>query len=367
MSGDPIFAGPNQPARRSFDILDVTIDGEQVPVSTRDVLSMPFCVMVEFARTDTDVSREILVVAPLSGQFPIMLRDFVIGLIPWFRVYVTDWINVRHVGIEQGLFGLDTNIEHVLQMITRLKPGSTVVAVCQAGVPALAAAAVLAAAHGRQAPDTVVLIAAPIDPLANPTRVVHLLRAQSLTWMQHVLTATVPQHFEGRGRRVYPADVQLLALRAYLARRIGEGGQMLDKILHDDGSDPYRFPFLDLYMSIMDLDGRYFLENTRSLYQDYDIKEGTMRFQGALVDLRAIRQSQLLTIEGEWDDIVAPGQTSAAHQLCTELPEGCHQSIVIPKCGHFSLFHGDMYRQKVLPEIVAFAGKNHSVGGLADR
>ena len=365
MSETLLFAGPNQPARRSFDILDVTIDGQQTPVSTRDVLTMPFCVMVEFVRTDIDVSREILVVAPLSGQFPIMLRDFIVGLLPWFRVYVTDWINVRHVGIEQGHFGLETNIDCVLQIMTRLKPGSTVVALCQAGVPALAATAVLAATHNQQAPRTVVLIAAPIDPLANPTRVAQLLRAQSLTWMQHVLTTTVPEHFEGRGRRVYPADVQLLALWAYLARRIGEGGQMLDMILRDVGSDPHHFPFLDLYTSIMDLDGRYFLENTRSLYQDYDLKEGTMRFHGALVDLRTVREARLLTIEGEWDDIAAPGQTSAAHQLCTLLPEGSHRSVVIPKCGHFSLFHGDTFRRRVLPEILAFTGINHDVSEAA--
>ena len=301
------------------------------------------------------VSRDLLLVAPLSGHFPVLLRDLVIGLIPWFRVYVTDWINARHVGIHSGFFGLEDNIACVLQMMTRLMPGSTVVALCQGGIPTLAAAAILAATRDAQAPENVVLIAAPVDPLANPTRIVKLLRERSLEWMERVLVTSIQDHFEGRGRLVYPAHVQLTALSTYMARRIFEGGEMLYKILNDDGSDPRLFPFLDAYTSIMDLDARLFIENTKSLYRDCDLREGTMRFDGELVDLRAIRHIRLLTIEGEWDDIAAPGQTSAAHDLCTMLPERARRRIVVPRCGHFSLFHGHRWRQDILPEVLAFS------------
>ena len=158
-----------------------------------------------------------------------------------------------------------------------LPPGLTVVALCQGAVPALAAAAVLAASHDARAPKDLVLIAAPIDPLANPTRVVRLLRSHSLSWMEEALTEPVPNEFAGRGRHVYPARLQLFALQKYLARRFAECSELFRKVFADDGSDPDRFPFLDAYMSIMDLDARFFLDNTRSLYQDCDLRVGALR------------------------------------------------------------------------------------------
>ncbi len=312
--------------------------------------------MVQFARTDVAVARDMLIVAPLSGHFPFLLRDLVIGLIPSFRVFVTDWINARHVGPEHKVFTLESNIDCVLRMMRCLPPGATVLALCQGGPPALAASAMLASADDARAPANIVLIAAPIDPLAGPTRVVRALRARSLSSMERTLTACVSQGYEGQGRRVYPAEIQLAALWTYLARRISEGSELLGKLLHDDGTDPLYFPFVDAYTSIMDLDAVFFLDNVKSLYQDCELRSGKLRFNGERVDPRAIRKSRMLTIEGELDDIAAPGQTDAAHGLCLSIPASSHRRIVIPRCGHFSLFHGGTWRRAVLPEILGFTG-----------
>jgi len=65
--------------------------------------------------------------------------------------------------------------------------------------------------------------------------------------------------------------------------------------------------FLDGFASIIDLDTHFFIENIRSLYQNCDLRAGTLRFKGEWVDLGAFRSIPLLTIEGEWDDIAAPG------------------------------------------------------------
>lgn len=356
MSGAPLYAGANQPARRGFEVYDVEIDGQRVPVASRDVLETPFYVVSEFVRTDGDPGRSLLVVPPLSGHFAILLRDLVVGLIPSFRVFVAEWVNVRHVGGEHGDFELDDNIGSIVDMIRALPGGLTVVALCQAGVPSLAAAAVLEAGGDAKAPRNLVLVAAPIDPLANPTRIVHLSRSQSLAWMERFMTSEVAPEFEGRGRRVYPAAHQLAALWTYLVRRIPEGGELVRKLASDDGADPDRFPFLDGYTSIMDLDAALFLATIRSIFHDCELSSGTMRFKGEKVDLGAIRRARLLTIEGAWDDIAAPGQTSAAHRLCPAISRRARRSIVVPGCGHFSLFHGNVWRREVLPAILDFAG-----------
>jgi poly(3-hydroxybutyrate) depolymerase len=367
VSTAPLFAGSDQPARRSFEIHEVFLNGERVPVATRDVPITPFCMLVELARSDTDVRRKLLVVPPLSGHFPILLRDLIVGLIPWFRVCVADWINVRHVDIAHGTFGLEANIATVIKLVQHLGSDLTVVALCQAGVPALAAAATLAAARDGRVPSHLVLIAAPIDPLANPTRVVRLLRSRTLSWMHRAFTEPVPDQFVGRGRQVYPARLQLSALELYLTRRFLEGSELIGKILADDGSDPSRFPFLDLYTSIMDLDARFFLENTKSLYHDCALRAGTLEFEGERIDPRAISKANLMTIEGEWDDIAAPGQTSAAHDLCASLSAGSRRRIQVPGCGHFSLFYGRRWRHEVLPKVLRFSGLSTRADGAVVR
>ena len=123
----------------------------RVPVRTRDVATTPFCALVEFARMDRDATADALVVAPLSGHYPILMRDVVLDLIPSFRVYVTDWIKARYVSVQYGPFGLEANVSSVVEAIRGLRPGSIVVAVCQGGAAALAATAVLGAVNDPQA------------------------------------------------------------------------------------------------------------------------------------------------------------------------------------------------------------------------
>ncbi len=282
------------------------------------------------------------------------MRDLVLALLPSFRVYVTDWLNVRHVPADEGPFGLEDNISCVVGAIRMLPPGLNVVALCQGGVPALAAAAVLASGRDERTPATLTLIASPIDPLANPTEVVRLLRSRRLSWFEENLIRAVPKGYAGAGRRVYPAHLHLIPLWLYFAKRFAGAGEIARKALSDDGADPGRFPFLDLFSSIMDLDAKFFLENTKAVFQDGLLPQGLLLYDGQRIDLRAIGTTALLTIEGEKDDIAAPGQTSAAHSLCRSLPGGLHRSVAIPGAGHFSLFHGGLCRSHVQPAIAGF-------------
>ncbi len=352
-------AGAHQPARRSFGISSVAVGARRVPVRTRDAVVTPFCALLEFARphryrAEEDARADLLVVAPLSGHFPILMRDLILGLIPFFRVHVTDWINVRHIPAEEGQLGLDGNISCVAEMIRSLRPRPIVLGLCQGGIAALAATALLAARNDPRTPLALILMGAPIDPLANPTRVVRLIRERSLSWFEQNVIAPVPERYLGRRRRVYPAQLQLTALWTYLSRRMSEGGEIAAKLMHDDGADPLLFPFLDLFTSIMDLDAKFFLENTKSVFHECSIARGTLHCDGDRIDPQAIRHTALLTIEGEEDDIAAPGQTSAAHDLCGSIPGRLRGRLIVPAAGHFSLFHGHIYREEVLPAICEF-------------
>ncbi len=352
----PLFAGGNQPARRGFGITQVAAGDAHVAVRTRDGGGTRFCTLVEFSVPGIAPKGSLLVVAPLSGHFAIIARDLIAGLLPHFCVYITDWINVRHVAATEGQLGLGGNIGGVLDCIKRLPPGLNVLGLCQGGVPALAATALLAQSEHANTPASLVLMGSPIDPLAAPTRVVKLLRSRPLSWFEENVIATVPEDFAGRGRRVYPAQLHSLPLWAYLTRHISGGSDTAAKLLFDDGDDPAQFPFLDLFTSIMDLDAAFFLENTRDVFQECLLRKNALRFGGERIDPGAIRTTALLTIEGERDDIAAPGQTSAAHGLCSSLPRRLRRALAVPHAGHFSLFYGETWRGAVLPAIREFCG-----------
>ena len=85
-----LFAGGHQPARRDLGISSLTVEDSIVPVQAVDLIKTPFCTVVELARADLEPQSNVLLVAPLSGHFPVLLRDLIIGLLPSCRVYVTD-------------------------------------------------------------------------------------------------------------------------------------------------------------------------------------------------------------------------------------------------------------------------------------
>ncbi len=240
----PLFAGGNQPARRRLGISSITIEGGIVPVQAVDLINTPFSTVVELSRSDVTPQSNVLLVAPLSGHFPVLLRDLIIGLLPFCRVYVTDWINVRHVPAEHGSFGLDANIAHLLDTIGALPAGLSVIALCQSGVPALAATALLAGDNNPQTPASLTLIASPIDPLANLTGVAMLLRSRPLSWFEEHLIKTVAKTYEGSGRRVYPAHLHLIPLwiLSYKARRRRRRASIQGLFRRRRRSGPLSFP-----------------------------------------------------------------------------------------------------------------------------
>ena len=155
-----------------------------------------------------------LVVAPLAGAYPILFRDVVVGLLRHANVAITDWRDPYYVPKSRGEFGLAENISYVLEMIRAIGPGGHVIGICQGAVSALAATAPLSKLDEAAAPRSLTLIAGPIDPLANPTRVGLASRAFPPEFQQNVMR-TVPDRFPGRGRRIYPANAQFTALMGY--------------------------------------------------------------------------------------------------------------------------------------------------------
>ena len=68
----------------------------------------------------------------------------------------------------------------------------------------------------------------------------------------------------------------------------------------------------------------------------------------------SIKRVALMTVEGEYDDISAVGQTEAAHRLCTHIPPGNKVHYVQPGVGHYGVFNGSRFRAEIAPRIADF-------------
>ena len=76
------------------------------------------------------------------------------------------------------------------------------------------------------------------------------------------------------------------------------------------------------------------------------------------VDTAAIRNTALMTVEGELDDISGIGQTQAAHELFYNVPDRQHVNYIQTGAGHYGVFNGSRWRSEIAPRIKDFINSN---------
>ena len=70
-----------------------------------------------------------------------------------------------------------------------------------------------------------------------------------------------------------------------------------------------------------------------------------------------------LGAEGD-DDISGAGQTKAAHELCTGIPKARQFHYDVAGAGHYGIFSGRRWREKVYPELRAFIQRFNQPGEI---
>jgi polyhydroxyalkanoate depolymerase len=339
--------------RPAFGIDRITVGNREVAVSERAALTTPFGTLLHFKK-DVDVAQpRVLLVAPLSGHFATLLRGTVRTMLPEHDVYITDWHNVRDVGIAHGRFGFDEYIEHLVRFLEAIGPGAHVVAVCQPCVAVLVTAAVMAQMNHAAQPRSMTLMAGPIDCRVNPTKVNALANSKPIEWFEQNLIATVPVRYPGAFRRVYPGFVQLAAFMSMnIERHLKAHRELYDNIAKGEHEKAQvTRAFYDEYFAVLDLTAEFYLETVRLVFQEYALPAGKLQWHGDLVEPRAIRRTMLLTAEGERDDICAVGQTVAAHDLCSGLRPYLKRHHMQPGVGHYGVFSGNRWNNQIYPLV----------------
>jgi poly(3-hydroxybutyrate) depolymerase len=354
-----------------FDIKTVKVDGDDVVIQEVVEIEKPFCQLRRFKRfTDEPHTLQtlkgqpvVLIVAPLSGHYATLLRDTVRTLLQDHKVYVTDWVNARLVPLSEGEFHLDDYINYVQEFIRHLEAEyghCHVISVCQPTVPVLAAVSLMSS-RGEKVPLSLTMMGGPIDARKSPTAVNNLAMNKSYEWFENNVIYRVPQGFPGVGRRVYPGFLQHTGFVAMNPDRHATShyDYFKDLIKGDDASAEAHRKFYDEYNAVLDMDADYYLDTIRTVFQKFELVNGTWEVknpEGVLERVRPqdIHSTGLLTIEGELDDISGSGQTRAAHDLCTGITPDHQQHYEVKGAGHYGIFSGRRWRERVYPEVKAF-------------
>ena len=352
-----------------FKIHSVSVDGVEIAVQQRVALEKPFCRLLRFKRFTDDPQMlgvmkdqpKVLVVAPLSGHHSTLLRDTVRALLQHHKVYITDWTDARMVPAEVGPFHLDDYVRYVQEFIRHAGDDVNVISVCQPTVPTLAAVSLMAS-RGETTPRTLTMMGGPIDARLSPTSVDNLATNKSHAWFETNVIHRVPQNFPGKGRPVYPGFLQLAGFLAMNPDRHMKSHYdfFLDLVRGDgDNADAHR-EFYDEYNAVLDMPAEYYLDTIKTVFQDFALVNGTWKVDGKLVRPQDITDSALLTVEGELDDISGVGQTHAAHALCSGIADADHYRYDALGAGHYGIFSGRRWREKVYPEVRRFIAAYHT-------
>jgi poly(3-hydroxybutyrate) depolymerase len=347
-----------------FGIDSVKVGRREVPVREEYLVEKPFGSLKHFVREGVESGPALMIVAPMSGHYATLLRGTVKRMLPSHDVYITDWADAKLVPPSAGTFDLDDYIDYLIEFMHAIgeKTGARphVLAVCQPSVPALAATALMNADKDRWRPKTLTMMGGPIDTREAPTAVNVLATERPQSWFKNNVIATVPMVYPGAGRQVYPGFLQLAGFMTMnLGSHLISHWEMFRHLVDgDEESAASTQKFYDEYRSVCDMTAEFYLQTIDVVFQRHALPDGKFMHRSRRVDPAAIRDTALLAIEGERDDISGLGQTKAALKIATKLPKSKKEYYLAEDVGHYGIFNGRKWRDKIAPVVESFIARH---------
>lgn len=339
-------------------------------VSIETLVSRPFGDLIHFRVSGRKPrSRRVLLVAPMSGHYSTLLRSTVASLLPDCEVYVTDWRNARDIPVSEGKFDIEDYTLYLVDFMRHLGPNINVIAICQPVPLTLAATAYLAEIDPAAQPRTMTLIGGPVDPDAAPTEVTDFGNRLTMGQLEHLAIQRVGFKYAGAGRLVYPGLLQLasfISMNADTHTRAFQQ-QITRAAKGEAGERDKHNRFYDEYLSVMDMTAEFYLSTVERIFKKREIATNSFVVGGRRVNASRITDVAVMVVEGEKDDISAPGQCLAALDLCTSLPAEKKTSHLEPGAGHYGIFAGNSWRTNIRPLVLDFLDRNASQSPQARR
>ncbi|PIE13072.1 MAG: polyhydroxyalkanoate depolymerase [Rhodobacterales bacterium] len=336
-------------------------DGKDHLVNVDTVVERPFGDLIHFNVVGREPNpRKVLLVAPMSGHYATLLRSTVKSLLVDCEVYITDWHNARDIPVSEGKFDIEDYTLYLMDFMREMGPDTHVIAVCQPAPLTLAATAYLAELHPEEQPRSLTLIGGPIDPGAAPTDVTDFGASVTMGQLEEMMIQRVGFKYKGVGRMVYPGLLQLSSFISMNADRHSNAFQnQINRVMKGEAGDhdPHN-RFYDEYLAVMDMTAEFYLSTVERIFKNREIAKNEFVVDGHKVDMGAITNVAVKSVEGEKDDISAPGQCIAALDLCTGLDDSMKASHVEPGAGHYGIFAGSSWRNNIRPLVIDFIDAN---------
>jgi poly(3-hydroxybutyrate) depolymerase len=354
-----VFAHAAAPrGKPEFGLHSTMIGRKSVPVREEIVVRKAFGQLKRFVRVGAgEGDPKLLIVAPMSGHYATLLRGTVERLLPHHDIYITDWRDAKLVPLSQGSFDLDDYVDYLIEFLETI--GETtgerphMLAVCQPAPPAFAATALMEADKNPWRPKTLTMMGGPIDTREAPTAINTLATQRPHGWFQNNVIATVPMIYPGAGRKVYPGFLQLAGFMSMnLGDHLISHWEMFRHLVEGDeeSADATR-DFYAEYRSVCDMSAEFYLQTVDVVFQRHLLPKGEYIHHGRRVDPAAIRDTALLAIEGERDDISGIGQTRAALDIAKKLPAAKKKYFMAKDVGHYGIFNGRKWRENIAPVV----------------
>ncbi len=360
-----VFAHAAAPrGKPAFNLPTTQIDGVDVPIVEVIEARKTFGQLRHFVREGrTEQDPKLLIVAPMSGHFATLLRGTVQRMLPGHDVYITDWADARDVPLAKGTFDLDDYVDYLIGWLEHIGPGAHMLAVCQPSVPCFAAACLMSAEKHPARPRTLTMMGGPVDTRKAPTAVNDLAQERPLSWFQQNVVVTVPFSHPGAGRKVYPGFMQLAGFMSMnLGNHLMSHWQMFRHLVKgDDDSADATKRFYDEYRSVCDMTAEFYLQTIQEVFKKHSLPKGEFLHRGIRVDPAAITDIALLAVEGEHDDISGIGQTKAALDIATGLPDDFKQYHLAMDVGHYGIFNGSKWRGRIAPVVEDWIRRHDSL------
>ena len=339
--------------------------GQDHLVDVDVVVKKPFGDLVHFAvRRRATMARKVLLVAPLSGHYATLLRSTVASLLPDADVYVTDWHNARDIPVSAGKFDIEDYTLYLVDFMRHLGPDTHVIAICQPAPLTLAATAYLAAEDPSAQPRSLTLIGGPVDPDAAATDVTDFGRRITMGQLEQIAIQRVGFKYKGAGRLVYPGLLQLQSFMSMNRERHSKAfSEQIMRVAHGEASDhDAHNRFYDEYLAVMDMSAEFYLSTVERIFKNREIARNEFVVAGKKIDIGAISQVAVMTVEGEQDDISAPGQCVAALSMLTGLDDSKKTQHLEPGAGHYGIFAGKSWRLNIRPLVLSFIDAHSGPG-----
>lgn len=342
----PTFTGPN---------------GNDRTARAEVVVARPFGDLLHFkVEGRREKARRVLLVAPMSGHYATLLRSTVISLLPDCEVFITDWHNARDIPVSAGKFDVEDYTLYLVDFMKELGADLHVIAVCQPAPLTLVATALLAEDYPDAQPRSLTLIGGPIDPDATPTEVTDFGNRVTMGQLEETMIQRVGFKYPGVGRKVYPGLLQLASFVSMNGETHTKAfTDQISRVAKGEASEHDKHnKFYDEYLAVMDMTAEFYLSTVERVFKAGEIAKNEFTVAGRMVDIGKITTVAVKTVEGEKDDISAPGQCVAALDLLTGLPDSKKASHVEPGAGHYGIFAGGSWRNNIRPLVLEFIDAN---------